>query len=288
MQRGWIKSYKKKLDWEWFTEPLTAHLFDYLLHAVNYEDKTYRGEAIMAGQLVTSYDKLSTKTGMSVQSVRTALKNLELTNDITRQSTRQGTKITVNNWLRHQGSCEEGEGFTVGANKQSTHQLTDNQHTNQHTNQQTTNTPINNYLRSKEVKKLRSKEVSTGQSASEVDRETGANPKNKKPKRTKYEGLFIDFWEAYPKKSGKAAAYKAFQRIGVDDELLAEIFEAIEWQKKSRKWKEGYIPNPATYLNREEWLDEPEEEEERFNKWRTSDSPRKIELWDEKTAVLPF
>ena len=39
VQRGWIKSYKKKLDWEWFTEPLTAHLFDYLLHAVNYEDK---------------------------------------------------------------------------------------------------------------------------------------------------------------------------------------------------------------------------------------------------------
>ena len=38
------------------------------------------------------------------------------------------------------------------------------------------------------------------------------------------------------------------------------MIRAIEAQKKSRQWKEGYIPNPQTWLNQKRWLDEMDEE----------------------------
>ena len=66
---------------------------------------------------------------------------------------------------------------------------------------------------------------------------------------------FNSFWEAYPKKVGKADAQKAWQKIkGVS---LDEILKAIEQQKQSRQWQDKqYIPNPSTWLNQQRWMDE--------------------------------
>jgi hypothetical protein len=68
------------------------------------------------------------------------------------------------------------------------------------------------------------------------------------------------FWSAYPKKAGKDAARKAFERRAVGDDLLARMLGAIDRQKVSRDWtKDGgqYIPHPATWLNAARWEDEP-------------------------------
>jgi len=37
------------------------------------------------------------------------------------------------------------------------------------------------------------------------------------------------------------------------------VMKALDWQIDSSQWKKGFIPNPATYINQERWLDEPEE-----------------------------
>lgn len=81
-----------------------------------------------------------------------------------------------------------------------------------------------------------------------------------KPHPTPYSPPPFDrFWSWYPHKVGKRAALKAFPgalcRAGSIDAILV----GVERAKLSRSWSEGYIPNPATWLNQDRWLDQPDE-----------------------------
>lgn len=72
-------------------------------------------------------------------------------------------------------------------------------------------------------------------------------------------GRFAEFWAQYPKKVGKGAAEKAFDRIKPDKQTFDRMMDAISAQKRSRQWTENngqYIPNPATWLNQRRWEDE--------------------------------
>ena len=76
---------------------------------------------------------------------------------------------------------------------------------------------------------------------------------------TDAEDQFLKFWAKYPKKVGRAAAYDAFKKLGVTDDLLLNMLHALEIQSGSRQWKEDdgrYIPHPATWLNGRRWEDE--------------------------------
>ncbi len=71
---------------------------------------------------------------------------------------------------------------------------------------------------------------------------------------------FDVFWQAYPKKVGKIAAKKAFDKVKVPVETLVQ---AIDQQKCSEQWSKNngqYIPNPATWLNQGRWEDETPEQ----------------------------
>ena len=107
MERGWVKNYRKEMDWEWFTDPATAHLFHYLTLAVNHKATRYRGVDIPAGGMTTSEDALSRATGLSRQQVRTAIKHLISTNEITKKSTRKYTLLIVNNWEKYQSDNQQ-------------------------------------------------------------------------------------------------------------------------------------------------------------------------------------
>ena len=75
---------------------------------------------------------------------------------------------------------------------------------------------------------------------------------------------FLDFWCWYPKKVGKDAAYKAWNKCKPNYDLL---FKTLMWQKESKQWQaeDGkYIPNPATYLNQGRWQDEAPIQENPF------------------------
>ena len=69
---------------------------------------------------------------------------------------------------------------------------------------------------------------------------------------------FDRFWAAYPRKVGKGAAERSFERIHPDAALLDGMLRAIETQRQSDTWLRGYIPNPATWLNQRRWEDEPD------------------------------
>lgn len=70
---------------------------------------------------------------------------------------------------------------------------------------------------------------------------------------------FNGFWAVYPKKIGKDAAWRAWQKRRPDADVTAAILVAIERQKSWPQWvKDGgqYIPNPATWINQGRWQDE--------------------------------
>lgn len=138
MDRGWVKFYRKMVDWEWYREPNTAHLFFHLVLMANRKDGKWRGITVPRGSLVTTFRGLAEQTGMSVRNVRTALNHLISTHDVTQQSTKEYTLLKVENYDLYQSGDTESDT-----------QVTHKRHT---TDTQPTR---NKKERSKEVKKER-------------------------------------------------------------------------------------------------------------------------------------
>jgi hypothetical protein len=79
------------------------------------------------------------------------------------------------------------------------------------------------------------------------------------------ENLFNSFWDAYPRKTAKVKALKAWQKISPNEELLNTILSALSSQKESEEWRRDdgrYIPYPASWLNGRRWEDEVDEPEQ--------------------------
>lgn len=77
-----------------------------------------------------------------------------------------------------------------------------------------------------------------------------------KPAEPKYSEAFTKFWEHYPKKKGKYAAFTEFKKIkGVSVDTL---INAVEKQKQSDQWQRDngqYIPEPERWLKKRRWDD---------------------------------
>ena len=102
--KGFIALHRKFLDWQWFSDINTCHLFLYCLLRANYKNTEWHGINIKKGQFVTSLRTISSDTGMSLQQVRTSLKKLTqgLTHELTHESHSQYSIITVKNYSQYQ------------------------------------------------------------------------------------------------------------------------------------------------------------------------------------------
>ena len=100
---GWIKLHRSLKDWEWWDDHNTTRLLVYLLASVNYEDKKWKGTQIKAGSFITSWDKLSSECGLTIQEVRTAMKRLESCGEVVRKSTNKNQTISLVKWGKLQG-----------------------------------------------------------------------------------------------------------------------------------------------------------------------------------------
>lgn len=99
---GYIKLYRKLVRWGWYQDSVVKDLFLHFLLTASYKDFEWMGQKLKAGQLIVGRRRLSEELGFSERQIRTALKKLESTGEVTSKSTNRYTIITVVNWEDYQ------------------------------------------------------------------------------------------------------------------------------------------------------------------------------------------
>lgn len=143
---GFITMHRQITEWEWYKDTSTKVLFLHLLLTANFADTRFLGKTIRRGQVVTSLPSLAEETGLSIQNVRTALKHLISTGEVTDKSNRQYRIITVVKYSDYQNVTDKLTVNQQTANRQ----LTDSQqyHNNNNKNNKNnkgTNKPLKGF-----------------------------------------------------------------------------------------------------------------------------------------------
>ena len=115
---GFIKIYRDILDWEWWSDIKTYRVFTYMLLKANWTDGKFKGIDVPKGSFVTSLDKLAYETSLSVNEVRTAIKHLIKTDEITSESHGKFTIFTVKNYCQYQDDNKQNPDKAQTENKQ--------------------------------------------------------------------------------------------------------------------------------------------------------------------------
>lgn len=102
VNNNYIKLSRKMLDWQWYTDEHTKTLFIHCLLKANWKEGNFKGVTVNRGEFITSLQKLANETGLTIQSVKTALKHLELTEAIESKNIKCGRLIIVINYDSYQ------------------------------------------------------------------------------------------------------------------------------------------------------------------------------------------
>lgn len=123
-------------EWRWYTKGNTFRVFIHLLLNANIKPKGFEGIVIDRGQLATSHESISKSLNLSVQEVRTAIKHLKTTGEITITRRPNFQVITVTNYNTYQ-SNQQSSNNHLTINQQSSN--------NQSTIEQQQSNNSNNY-----------------------------------------------------------------------------------------------------------------------------------------------
>ena len=124
---GWVKIHRKLLEWEWYKDNNVKIVFLHLLLVANHTEQKWKGKTILRGQKVTSVEHLAEETNLTVMQVRTALKKLKATNEITIKTTNKHTLVTIEKYNNYQITSNENNNQD---NEQSNNEITNKQQTN--------------------------------------------------------------------------------------------------------------------------------------------------------------
>lgn len=142
-----IKLNRKIKNWRWFCDVNTAHFFIYCLLSANWKDGYFKDKKVERGQFIRTYANMSAESGLSVQNIRTAIKHLISTQEITVNLTGNGRGATL---VITVVKYDEYQQTNMKDNTFPNNQLTTNQH---ESNNQSTQIEEDKNERSKEVKK---------------------------------------------------------------------------------------------------------------------------------------
>ena len=112
---NFIKIDRKILQWEWWHDINTFRLFVYMLLSAYWKDGSYKGKDVQRGSFPATIPFLARETNLTENEIRTALKHLQSTGEITVKSTNKFSVFTVNNYDLYQA-----------VNRQNYRQTTDN------------------------------------------------------------------------------------------------------------------------------------------------------------------
>ena len=123
--KGYVKISRGILQWEWYKDVNTCKLFLHMLLIANWNDGRSQGVEVPRGSFISSYQNLATETGLSLQNVRTAVKHLKSTHDLTVKQHGKNSVFTVNNYSLYSASNTvtntQLTGIQHGTNMELTH-----------------------------------------------------------------------------------------------------------------------------------------------------------------------
>ena len=99
---GFVVLHRSLLKWGWHSDPATGWLFVNLILLASHAPTEWKGIRLERGQLITGRKSLSEQTGLSEQSIRTALNHLKSTGEITIKATNKYSLITLLNYRKFQ------------------------------------------------------------------------------------------------------------------------------------------------------------------------------------------
>lgn len=139
LENGFVKFDRKIANWRWYHDVNTFKLFFHLIITANYEPKPFENITVQRGQRIASYGTLAEETGLSVRNVRTAIRHLILTGEVTSKSTNKYSVFTIVNYDLYQD------------NRQTNRQASDKQPTS---NRQTSDNNVRKIKKDKKDKEI--------------------------------------------------------------------------------------------------------------------------------------
>lgn len=249
---SWIKIFRELLQWEWFQKAEMVQLFIYLLLKANCVDKQWQGITIKRGQLATSNATMRQDLRLSEQQIRTCIKRLISTGEITYKSTNRYVVITICNYDKYQ---EIGNSINEQNNEQTNNQSTGEQRA---INEQSTTTKEVKNIRSKEynIKDIKQESGSNDQLSSASDEAQAVEPEKPKAEKLPFKdikAMWNETCTGFPKLFTLSEPRKNKMRLRIAEmgglekalPLIKQIFEKMQQSKflkgdNKRGWKASF------------------------------------------------
>lgn len=151
---GWIMLHRKIRDWEWYQDSIMLHLFIHLLLSANHEKGRWRGVEVQRGQLVTGRNSLNRETGITETPLRSRLKKLEDSGEITIQPTNKYSIITIVNYDLYQKDGKKVTSNNVVEQPSTNNQITTNNNIKNEKNVKNIKKENNNNKAEKNIEKI--------------------------------------------------------------------------------------------------------------------------------------
>lgn len=223
---------KKILNWEWFTDVNTAHFFIYCLLKANWESGSWKGIEFERGEFIASLETIVNETGLTVQNIRTAIKHLISTQELT---TKQHGKYRIFRVVKY--DCYQ-QANTIPNNEVTRNQQESNKEV-------TTDNKVNKEKEVKEVNKELSKDNSNNTFLFEETRSPYQDLVNLWnelsdygiPKITSIRGKRLVSLRARLKEHGKDSFAECVEQIKQSDFLRGKNFNFdIDWMLKETNY----------------------------------------------------
>lgn len=99
---GYIKLHRQLIEWEWYGDIKVFRVFLHLLLIANFKDSNWRGTLIKRGQVIIGKESLGKTLGLSVQEIKTVLKKLKKSGEISTKATPKFIIVTISNFDSYQ------------------------------------------------------------------------------------------------------------------------------------------------------------------------------------------
>lgn len=102
IDNSWIKLPRSFTNWQWYEDTNMVQLYLYLLLSANLEDCTRKGISIRRGEYFGSLSRMIEETGLTMQTLRTCLSNLQKTHEIKYKKLKKGRIIILADFNKFQ------------------------------------------------------------------------------------------------------------------------------------------------------------------------------------------